>query len=39
CLRPNRRVEISSSGALRKLHQEASHMNGGTQGPAPLYKK
>lgn len=39
CLRPNRRVEITSSGSLMKLHQEVNQMNGGTQGPAPLYQK
>lgn len=39
CLRPNRRVEITSSGSVLKLHQESNQMNGGTQGPAPLYQK
>ena len=38
CLRPNRRVEITSAGSVLKLHQEGGHVNGGPQGPAPLYE-
>ena len=38
CLRPNRRVEITASGSVLKL-QEGGQVNGGTQGPAPLYQK
>ncbi|MDN3212143.1 MULTISPECIES: OmpA family protein [Haemophilus] len=38
CLRPNRRVEITTSGSVLKL-QEGGQVNGGTQGPAPLYQK
>ena len=38
CLRPNRRVEITSSGSELKL-QEGAKSNGGTQGPAKLYQK
>lgn len=37
CLRPNRRVEITSSGSELKL-QEGGKSNGGTQGPAKLYQ-
>lgn len=38
CLRPNRRVEVTASGSTLKL-QESGQINGGTQGPAPLYQK
>ncbi|OOF59230.1 OmpA family protein [Rodentibacter myodis] len=38
CLRPNRRVEITSSGSVLKL-QDGGQINGGTQGPAPLYQR
>ena len=38
CLRPNRRVEITTSDSVLKL-QEGGQVNGGTQGPAPLYQK
>ncbi|OOF69603.1 OmpA family protein [Rodentibacter caecimuris] len=38
CLRPNRRVEITSSGSVLRL-QDSSEINGGTQGPTPLYQK
>ena len=33
-----RRVEITASGSVLKL-QEGGQVNGGTQGPAPLYQK
>ena len=35
CLRPNRRVEISSSGSALKEEKTT----GGQMGPAPLYQK
>ncbi|QLB13026.1 Beta-barrel assembly machine subunit BamE [Bisgaardia hudsonensis] len=38
CLRPNRRVEISSSGTIIK-ENVSGEMMGGTTGPAPYYQK
>ena len=39
CLRPNRRVEITSSGSSLKLQQEGANVNGGLRGPSLLYQK